>query len=86
LNLDFRLSLNSSFVMGIESETRTTANMQDALPMSDLVFPSSHAKHGPPSGPVKPALQRQSVLEVLDCLDRDLSGQATLSVLPPLQK
>jgi hypothetical protein len=59
---------------------------QVAVPVNALYCPATHAAHGPPFGPVKPALQRQSVLVVLDCFDRDWSGQTTLSVLLPLQK
>jgi hypothetical protein len=39
----------------------TTQSVHASLPLYDLYFPATHAKHSPPSGPVYPMLQKQEV-------------------------
>jgi hypothetical protein len=54
---------------------------QVAAPLNTLYFPAAHAVHGPPSGPVDPALQVQSVEAALPAGELEFDGQA-LHVAP----
>jgi hypothetical protein len=47
-----------------------------ADPVNDLYFPVTHATHGPPSGPVDPALQVQLVKAVLPGGELEFDGQS----------
>ena len=53
-----------------------TQSVQTADPVDDLYFPTTHAAHGPPFGPVDPALQVQSVNAVLPADELEFDGQA----------
>ena len=50
--------------------------MQAADPVDVLYFPATHAVHGPPSGPVDPALQVQLVKAALPAGELESAGQA----------
>ena len=45
-----------------------------AVPVAALYFEAAHAKHAPPSGPVYPAMQTQTLDALVDC---EFAGQAT---------
>jgi hypothetical protein len=47
-----------------------------ALPLAILYFPATQATHGPPSGPVKPALQAQELITELPPGDVEFAGHA----------
>jgi hypothetical protein len=47
-----------------------------------LYFPTSHAEQGPPSGPVKPALQTQAVIALLPAGEVLDAGQAEHVLVP----
>ena len=49
-------------------------SLHDPAPVDDLYLPTEHAKHGPPSGPVKPALHRQSDTASLAAGELELAG------------
>jgi hypothetical protein len=49
---------------------------QVAAPVDDLYFPAVHAAHGPPFGPVDPALQVQLVKAALPAGALEFDGQA----------
>ena len=53
---------------------------QVAFPVNTLYFPATHAAHGPPFGPVDPALQVQLVKAVLPAGELEFDGQ-TLHVM-----
>ena len=56
--------------------------MHSALPVPALNVPATHARHGPPSGPVYPLLHTQTALDPADC---EFAGQlehATTDVAP----
>jgi len=55
-------------------------------PVVVLYFPAAHAKHVPPSGPVNPRLQTQSVSASLPMTDCELEGQLrqVLAVVAPV--
>jgi hypothetical protein len=48
-----------------------------AVPLAILYFPATHAEHGPPSGPVNPALQPQAETAELDAGEMLFAGHAT---------
>lgn len=50
--------------------------VQTAGPGAVLNLPTAHARHAPPSGPVKPALHAQAVWTVLALGEWELAGQA----------
>ena len=60
-------------------------SLQSALPNVDLYLPMTQASHAPPLGPVYPALQTQSVTDVLASGEEEYDGQfwheASLSAL-----
>ena len=45
-----------------------TQSVQDALPVALLYFPATHATHGPPLGPVYPALQGSTIHASIELL------------------
>jgi hypothetical protein len=45
-------------------------------PVVPLYFPATHAVHGPPSGPIDPALQVQFVKAALPVGELEFDGQA----------
>jgi hypothetical protein len=47
-------------------------SVHSALPISVLNVPATHARHGPPSGPVYPRLHTQTALDPADC---EFAGQ-----------
>ena len=49
--------------------------LHSPAPADALYLPSSHAEHGPPSGPVKSALQMQSEVASLPAGELDPEGQ-----------
>ena len=51
-------------------------SVQAADPVDALYFPDTHAEHGPPFGPVDPALQVQLVKAALPAGEVELVGQA----------
>ncbi len=56
-------------------------SVHGAVPVAALYFEAAHAKHGPPSGPVYPAMQTQTV----DALaDSEFAGQATQAAARPV--
>ena len=61
-------------------------SVQAADPVDVLYFPATHAAHGPPLGPVDPALQVQFVNDALPAGEVELDGQAVhdASVLCPV--
>ncbi len=60
--------------------------MHNALPLAVLNVSSAQATHSPPSGPVKPGLQRQAATAVLELAEFELVGQVVhvLDVVPPI--
>ena len=52
-------------------------SVQTALPVAILYFPTTHAVHEPPSGPVNPTLQVQEARAVLGLGEFELPGHAT---------
>ena len=50
--------------------------VQDPPPDASLYVPASHAVHGPPLGPVYPAMHSQSPLASLPAGDVELAGHA----------
>jgi hypothetical protein len=50
-------------------------SVQVAVPFKVLYFPATHAAHGPPFGPVDPALQVQLVKAALPAGELELVGQ-----------
>jgi hypothetical protein len=50
-------------------------SMQLAEPVIAVYLPASHAVHGPPSGPVDPALQMQLVTTALPSGELEYTGQ-----------
>ena len=52
-----------------------------ALPVAVLKVPATHAEHGPPLGPVYPALQIQAVTTVLEIGDVVFAGHARQVVI-----
>jgi hypothetical protein len=50
--------------------------LQRAEPVDALYLPASHAVHGPPSGPVDPALQMQLVKAALPAGELEFDGQS----------
>lgn len=62
-----------------------TQSVQDALPVALLYFPATHATHGPPLGPVYPALQGVRMHAAIDGLalgEVMLAGHAVQFALP----
>jgi hypothetical protein len=55
---------------------------QVAFPVNALYFPATHTAHGPPSGPVYPALQVQLVCTVLPAGEREPEPQKLQYRLP----
>ena len=53
-----------------------------ALPLAGLYVPAAHVKHGPPSGPVNPALQMQFVTDVLASSDLVAVGHVVHVAVP----
>jgi len=53
-----------------------------AVPVASLNFPASHAGHGPPFGPVYPALQMQFVRVWLPTDEFEFAGQLVHAALP----
>jgi len=49
--------------------------VHDALPVMSLYFPSTHATHEPPFGPLKPVLQAQAATAELETGEIELEGQ-----------
>ena len=49
-------------------------SVHGAVPVAALYFEAAHAKHAPPSGPVYPAMQTQTLDALVDC---EFAGQAT---------
>lgn len=59
-----------------------TQLVQATLPVAVLYFPATHARHGPPRGPVYPALQVQFVDTVQPLHETpEFAGQATQLVI-----
>lgn len=56
-----------------------------ALPAAALKVPPAHATHSPPSAPVKPALQRQSLGSVLPAGEAENAGHAVARSRAPAQ-
>ena len=50
-------------------------SVHETEPVTSLYFPAAHAEHVPPSGPVNPWLQRQTVERVLPIGDCEFPGQ-----------
>ena len=61
-------------------------SVQAADPVDVLYFPATHAAHGPPLGPVDPALQVQLVKAAMPAGEVELDGQTVhdASVLCPV--
>ena len=53
-----------------------TQSVQAADPIDVLYFPATHSAHGPPSGPVDPALQVQLVKAELRAGELEFDGQS----------
>jgi hypothetical protein len=66
--------------------------MQLAFPANEFCgfhFPATHAAHGPPFGPVYPALQKQLVKALLNVSAKEFDGQAMhveLAVAPTCEE
>jgi hypothetical protein len=61
LELPGHVTQAAAAVAPVESEyVPTPQDVHPALPLAILYIPTPHIKHGPPSGPVYPALQVQS--------------------------
>jgi hypothetical protein len=55
---------------------------QAGLPTVLLNFPATHALHAPPSGPVKPALQRHELDVSVNVVENDGQVMHTLFAVP----
>jgi hypothetical protein len=71
-----------AFACVVESRTRASHAAHSPEPEAFLYVPTAHAAHGPPSGPVYPALHAQSVAAVLPAGASACAGQAWHSALP----
>jgi len=56
--------------------------VQTALPFAILYFPAAHNAHGPPFGPVAPALHTHDPITVLDTAELEFEGQFTHAPAP----
>ena len=50
-------------------------DVQLVFPITFLYLPGKHKEHGPPFGPVAPALHTHAVITELDTTELELSGQ-----------
>ena len=57
-------------------------SVQSALPICALNVPATHARHGPPSGPVYPPLHTHAALEPPDCEFAPQFEHADIAVAP----
>jgi hypothetical protein len=60
--------LAASVAPRVAEYVATAQSVQSALPVALLYFPATHAVHGPPFGPVYPALQSVTIHAALDVL------------------
>jgi hypothetical protein len=65
----------AGFKLKMSASGSALPSVQAADPVDVLYFPATHAAHGPPFGPVDPALQVQLVKAALPAGELELVGQ-----------